>query len=277
MPEAAVRARTLIKRTLNTLLGAGATQYAHALYHAILRRTGQFGLNDGTATQDLLGALAERAGTLIDVGVNMGRYSWFMANRRRAGVPLYGFEPNAEAYALAQRNLRALPDIILLPLGLGETDRDAILAVPRDAAGTPVSGLGFILEDGPAPAASDAQTVALRRLDGLIGQGHVRIGPPVLLKIDIEGYEPAALAGMTDLLTRHRPWIFFECEPDHLRRAGYDWPAVFTPLQQHGYLILTETSAGFARVCEPAPGCVNYFALVPETMPQLPAAPFLNL
>lgn len=89
--------RMLTKRLLFAVLGEGGTRYAHGLYHALLRHMGRFGLNEPAATQELLAALAGQAGTLLDAGVNVGRYSWFMARHRRAGVPLYGFDPNADA------------------------------------------------------------------------------------------------------------------------------------------------------------------------------------
>lgn len=269
--------RMLTKRLLRATLGEGATRYAHALYHAVLRRIGAFGVPETAATQRLLAALAGQAGTIIDVGVNIGRFSWFLARHRRPGVPLYGFEPNAEAYALALRNLAGLSAVTLLPIGLAENDQTATLAVPQDATGTPVSGLGYIL-DGPPPADHRAtQAVTLKRLDGLIAAGTIRLAPPVLLKIDIEGYEPPALAGMAELLTQHRPWIFFECEPAHLRRAGYDWPDVFEPLQRLGYVILADQDGVFISVTEPIQGVVNYFALMPDQIPPLASfASFAN-
>ena len=268
--------RTVARRCLTILVGTKATRYAHGLYHALLRQTGRFGLNEPAATQELLAALAGRAGTLLDAGVNVGRYSWFMARHRRAGVPLYGFDPNADASALARRNLAGLPDVTLLPIGLAAQDQEATLAVPQDATGNPISGLGFILGGTPPPTGSATHAIALKSLDGLISDGTVRLAPPVLLKMDIEGYEPAALAGMAALLARHRPWIFFECEPQHLQRAGYDWPDLFKPLHALGYLILADAGDRFVSVREPIDGTVNYFALVPETMPPLPnLAPFL--
>lgn len=259
--------RMLVKRVLLTLLGKGGTGQVHGLYHALLRRTGAFGLTETAATQDLLGTLAGEAKTILDIGANIGRYSWFMAQRRRDGVPLYGFEPNPEAYRLAHRNLAGISKVTLLPVGLGDRDQDATLAVPHDSTGTPVSGLGFILGDRHTTTDSETQAVILKTLDGLIAQGAVQVSSPILLKIDIEGYEPAALVGMTAFLANHRPWIFFECEVHHLRRAGYDWPDVFGPLHRLGYHIVAETEGRFVPVSEPITGVANYFALVPETIP----------
>ncbi|KJV09365.1 hypothetical protein VZ95_11975 [Elstera litoralis] len=149
-------------------------------------------MNETAATQDLLAALVGQAGTLLDAGVNVGRYSWFMARHRRAGVPLYGFDPNADAFALARRNLAGLPDITLLPIGLAAQDEEATLAVPQDATGNPISGLGFVLGGNPPPTGSAIHSITLKSLDGLISDGMVRLVSPVLLKMDIEGYEPAA-------------------------------------------------------------------------------------
>jgi FkbM family methyltransferase len=272
----ALAVRMLVRRLIKRLAGKSeAGLWAHALYHALLRRTGGFGLDEPAATLELLGCLAGRAGTILDVGANVGRYGWFLARRRRPGVLLYGFEPNPEALALAQRNLASLPDVEVLPFGLGTRAEDAILSVPRDSQGNPVSGLGFVdtSQDGTTAAGSDAIPVAIRSLDGLLASGMVQVRSPVLLKMDIEGYEAAALAGMPDFLDRHRPWIFFECRQSHLRRAGTDWQLVFGPLSQFGYVILAETDGRFAAVAQPDEAIDNYFALtLPGPVP-LPVTP----
>lgn len=264
---ALITCRMIARRFLLSVVGPTCTRRVHGLYHALLRRTGGFGVPETQATQDLLSCLTAQAGTILDVGANIGRYSWFMARHCRKGVRLYGFEPNPNAYTLARQNLAKLPDITLLPIGLGDTDRETALVVPHDATGAPVSGLGFVLHGGSPPIDCDVEPVILKTLDGLIAQGGVVITSPVLIKIDIEGHEPAALAGMADCLAQHRPWIFFECEPHHLQRAGYDWPDLFLPLQRQGYHIFAETAGRFEPVQQPIPGGTNYFALHPETLP----------
>ncbi len=263
--------RLFIRRMITLLLGAGATHQLHALYHAVLRRTGGFGLNETAATKALLSLLAARAGTILDGGANVGRYSWFMARYRGHETHIYGFEPNPSACRLARQNLGGLTNVTLLPVGLAETQRTGSLVVPQDAFGSPVSGLGFVTSNPEAAGTGPAEPIALWPLDDLIANGTVRIQPPVLLKLDIEGYEPAALAGMARLLDQHRPWMFFECAPAHLARAGYDWDALYLPLRKLGYVLFAEIGGRFYAVEQPQPASVNYFAL-PLPSAEIPPA-----
>lgn len=273
MTQAFLRTGRLFVRHMITLLaGPGGTHRVHALYHTLLRCMGGFGLNETAATKALLGLLAARAGTILDGGANVGRYSWFMARHRRDHTPLYGFEPNPDAYRLARHNLAGLTNITILPVGLAEKRQTGLLMVPRDAFGSPVSGLGFVTSDEGAAMIGRAQPISLWPLDDLMANGTVRIQDPVLLKLDIEGYEPAALAGMSIMLDRHRPWIFLECQMEHLHRAGYDWNALHQPLKSRGYVMLAENAGRFQAVAEPCPGIVNYFAMPLPAEENPPAA-----
>lgn len=263
--------RLIIRRMITLALGAGATRQLHTLYHAVLRRTGGFGLNETAATKALLSLLAARAGTILDGGANIGRYSWFMARYRDRETHIYGFEPNPDACRLARRNLAGLKNVTLLPVGLAETQRTGSLVVPQDAFGNPVSGLGFVASDPEAAGTGPTEPISLWPLDALIADGTVRIQPPVLLKLDIEGYEPAALAGMARLLDQHRPWMFFECDTAYLARAGYDWDAVYLPLRNRGYVIFAEIKGRFYAVEQPQSASVNYFAL-PLPSAEIPPA-----
>ena len=57
-----------------------------------------------------------------------------------------------------------------------------------------------------------------------------------MLKIDIEGFEPRAFAGMAETLRRFRPHILLEFFPDALRRTGGVEPVEFlTMVQGFGY------------------------------------------
>ncbi|OYQ37163.1 hypothetical protein CHU95_02110 [Niveispirillum lacus] len=253
--------RQFIRHITSLLLGPENTYRAHALYHALLRQMGGFGVVETEATKAVLRGLAARASTILDGGANVGRYSWFMARHRRDHAPLYVFEPNPYACRLALHNLAGLANITLLPVALAEKRHTGLLIVPKDAFGSPISGLGFVVPGGSGEMAGDGQPISLCPLDDLIADGTVRLRGPVLLKLDIEGYEPAALAGMSMMLDGYRPWIFLECQIEHLRRAGYDWNALHLPLHRRGYVMLAEKAGRFQAVHEPSPDIVNYFAL----------------
>jgi hypothetical protein len=64
-------------------------------------------------------------------------------------------------------------------------------------------------------------------------------GPLSAVKIDVEGAEPRALAGMRRTLERAGPGLrlFIECNPDALRRAGSSPEALLEQLTGLGFRV----------------------------------------
>jgi len=69
-----------------------------------------------------------------------------------------------------------------------------------------------------ASAASDLVSVPCVRLDDVIGESDVR-----LLKIDVEGFELAALQGAARILQRSRPLLYLENDRMEKSRALIEW------------------------------------------------------
>ena len=64
---------------------------------------------------------------------------------------------------------------------------------------------------------------------------------PDLMKIDVEGYELAVLAGARQTLARNRPRLFLELHPDRLRELGGSAREVVGLLESLGYRFLSLT------------------------------------
>ena len=69
-----------------------------------------------------------------------------------------------------------------------------------------------------ASAAPDLVSVPCLRLDDVIGESDVR-----LLKIDVEGFELAALQGAARILQRSRPLLYLENDRMEKSRALIEW------------------------------------------------------
>lgn len=248
--------RSLLRGMLHRCVGDGELMAVHCFYHAALRRCGRFDPPESPVTLWLLARLAARAGSILDIGANAGRYSWFCIRHRRAGTPLFAFEPNPAPIALLSRLLRGQPETHLLAVALGDADGAVQLTVPIDRFGNAISGLGWVY-----PADDKGGEIPVYRLDSLVSAGAVRLAGPVLIKIDVEGYEPAVLAGATLTLERYRPVIYFECDPATLMRAALPSDAVFVRLAALGYSILTEEDGRFILCETPASTSRNYIAI----------------
>ena len=125
-------------------------------------------------------------GWIVDVGANVGQ----TAHEVRQWTPrprIACFEPVPATFAELQRKTARLRDVTLFQLGLSDAARRATMALGE------LSVCNRITEPGAGGAQRAEVEVELRTFD------EVRVaslpGPIRLLKIDVEGHEPAVLAG----------------------------------------------------------------------------------
>jgi FkbM family methyltransferase len=151
------------------------------------------------ALLDYIEALA-LPGIYLDIGGYIGTHALFFA----AHCPserVITFEPRSQCHQVLRRNIDANGlggKVELATVGLA--DRDQTVTVR--------------LEDHDA-------TFACRRLDDLV------TGPVGLIKIDIEGMEPQALAGARRILRESRPLVFAEAHSNAHLQAILDVLAPF--------------------------------------------------
>lgn len=134
-----------------------------------------------------------------DIGANIGLYS-LMINHLAAPSETHAFEPVRRNFNQLCGNLfvNELNDRVI-PHRLALSDTSGETRIHVDPTSTGVSRLS--LEDGSrkADSFSHQETIRIARLDELFSwQGH-----RVLMKIDVEGHELAALRGMQNLLANN--------------------------------------------------------------------------
>ena len=153
-------------------------------------------LNNIFALIDTLGTGA----VIIDGGANAGFFTIPVANRiRNRGHRIISFEPQLTLYRALSGSL-ALNDIDFCDLryaGLGETlgtaqVPDVNYSTPQDFGTVQISETGT----GTTVEIVTIDSLALDRLD--------------FVKLDVEGYECAALAGGIKTIQQHRPYIWVE-------------------------------------------------------------------
>lgn len=168
---------------------------------------------------DLLAELAaehrRRAPTtplvFCDVGGNVGHHSLFMA-------PLADqvaiFEPFAPLCDLIREKvaLNRLNNITLHPFALGEADVEASYF----PGGGENSGLGSLLPG--TGSTTEPVPVSIRNGDALCAQA--ALTGISIMKIDVEGYEPQVLRGLTRRMQEDRPVVLMELSPGGRRGFG---------------------------------------------------------
>lgn len=141
---------------------------------------------------------------VVDIGANIGFYSLLAASQIGKSGRVIAFEPSVDNCALLKMSLAAnnFENVNIHQMAVAD-----------------VNGIvGFHMGDSNGSIIrSNAGTLPFQvpavRLDTFL-RDEARID---LIKMDIEGAEGMALAGMKELVRRHRPIIFTEFSPDALR------------------------------------------------------------
>jgi FkbM family methyltransferase len=160
--------------------------------------------------------LLRPGGVLVDVGANVGYFSFLAASLVGPGGKVLAVEPSPYAADLLGDAVRAngLGDIVRLErCGLGREAGEATLYDPLPDNHSP-----SLLEDGGG-SGRPGRAVPIRTLDECLDAW--QLSHVDLLKVDVEGYEPAVIAGGARSLGGGRVRaLLVELNPHWLARAG---------------------------------------------------------
>ena len=193
-----------------------------AIYHAIPFRQRRL--------RRLYGRFVSRGDLVFDVGAHAGNH---VRSLVALGCRVVAIEPQPDFARVLRFLFGAPPDVTILEMGVGEQTGRASLSISER---TPtVTSLATDWRDARAADADFAEVrwnrsmeIDVTTIDALI----TRFGAPAFVKLDIEGSEPAALAGLSSPV----PALAFEYLPraldnveacvDRLRALGhyvYNW------------------------------------------------------
>ncbi len=148
-----------------------------------------------------LEAIVPRGGTAIDVGANVGLWTYRLSHYFDR---VEAFEPIPRCYHHLRR--AGLPGVKLHNVALSSQQGRGELKIPAHW-GLRIQGMATLNElDG------DCERIAVetRTLDGFDFRG------VSFIKIDVEGHESEVLAGARDTIRREKPTMVIEIEQRHL-------------------------------------------------------------
>jgi FkbM family methyltransferase len=157
---------------------------------------------------------------VFDVGANFGVYSLVLAQR---AARVFAFEPGTEALAQLRKNVALNPElnVEVVPLGLSSREGRASLA---HIGGPPTYSVSDKIGGEP---------ISVTTLDAWASDAGER--EPTLIKVDVEGHEPAVFAGGRTTLELARPLVMFEVSFEALRRSDFSETASWDELAGLGY------------------------------------------
>lgn len=181
--------------------------------------------------------LSAAGGAFLDIGAHAGLYSLHAATV--PGVQVVAFEPGATAFGWLSTNIRenGLDDrVTAVRAAVSDVAGRSFLTARRGATNRLVNGAG----------AEDVEDVPTVPVDDYVNEGIGRVG---LMKVDVEGHEPAVLNGAADTIRRDRPALIVEFNDREVIAAlsdgfGYERATYRTEDRRLERLAWADASAG---------------------------------
>ncbi len=191
-------------------------------YLALQLRWLAFSLRSGRGAEPeaaLLPAVVAAGDTVVDVGANLGFYTYRLARLVGNEGRVVAIEPIPLTRAMLTWLLRRLgvTDVVeVLGVGVSDEAGTASFVVYARPDGSLYSGRSWSLHPSREDAAPGGIRVEMQRLDDLVH------GEVAFMKLDIEGAELFALRGAQRLLTESAPTLLLENAGNVLARQGVD-------------------------------------------------------
>jgi FkbM family methyltransferase len=137
--------------------------------------------------------LGIRPRTILDVGANVGQFA-VAAAKVFADARIYSFEPNPEVVPKLRATVYSLPNVTVHEFGLGDVHGELEFFVNRDSQVSSFLPLGERRREAfPDSTVERTTKVPVRTLDSVFAETHME--GPVMLKIDVQGFEDRVLKG----------------------------------------------------------------------------------
>ncbi len=172
----------------------------------------------------------------LDIGANVGQYSVNLSQIVGPSGKIWAFEPVPYTRAILRLVLGycGIANVRVMSEALSDTSVSTTMVTPVDTWGVPQVGLSYICE-ACVSKKEVTHTIAMLPLDEvLMGNADFFVSGG-FVKIDVEGHELYVLRGARSFLTRCRPVLLIEIDPDMSRRAGVDVQDTLQFLTDIGY------------------------------------------
>lgn len=158
--------------------------------------------------------------SIIDVGANQGQFAgaaaWWFRNCR-----IISFEPSPSVFPILERNLAGVPNICLVQSALGDSEGQLeFFESEYSHASSALQVAAAQMELKPDAGKVRKISVPVTKLDLFFAAEE--LPRPLLLKLDVQGFEKKVLEGGLDFLERV-DYLLFECS----YQALYEGEPVF--------------------------------------------------
>lgn len=180
-----------------------------------------------------LSRFVNRGDVCLDIGANLGSYSYYLSKIVSDSGKVFAFEPVSQTYKGLVSNLTKTKstNVFAYNLGISDGEENATIFVPK-MVGLPSHGRAH-LSSPTVDEIGECVEVRLTTVDKFHDeQGLGRIN---FIKMDIEGAELSALKGAMQVLNQYKPVLLLEIEEQHTRNYDYIPQDIFRMLNSLGY------------------------------------------
>jgi FkbM family methyltransferase len=173
--------------------------------------------------------------TVIDAGANAGQYSLLAATSVGPTGSVHSFEPVPETFTRLQRAVtdNQLTNVHVNRAALWHEETTLSLAVPAGFSSANHTGAYSVVRKRDDSSVK-VEAPALRLDTYVATQGLSRVD---VIKMDIEGGEPAALAGARSTLERFQPLLLMEINAEVLEESGSSVAALWDEITRLNYRV----------------------------------------
>jgi FkbM family methyltransferase len=177
-----------------------------------------------------------RGDTVVDCGANVGYFTLIFARCVGPGGRVVAFEPEPGNFRLLERNIarNGYENVTAVPQALSREEGVAPLGLAIDNLGDH--------RLGPTREARRTVSVEVTTLDASVA---ARAGRIDLLKLDVQGREPAVLDGAREILASNPSmWMLTEFWPRAIAETGDDPEAFLAGIAAAGFSIAVLDESG---------------------------------
>ena len=159
---------------------------------------------------ELLKRFIHEGDCVIDVGANVGVYTWEMSRLVGEAGLVWAFEPVRMTFEILRNNTDDLRNVYCYGLALGNGYGTKEINLFALKGGEPDLCVSTVLENTIVPRKKiGTEIICITPLDVFF------TGKPSFIKIDVEGFEFDAILGMRGILRRHHPVLLVEIWNPH--------------------------------------------------------------
>jgi FkbM family methyltransferase len=184
------------------------------------------------------------AASIVDVGANVGQFS-LVALALRPNVVVHAFEPLPRAATRFEAVFKHAPNVRLHRCALGALETELTIHVSASDDSSSLLPISRIQTSAfPGTQQVEEQAVQVRRGDDVLG---TEVLPsPLLIKLDVQGYELEVLKGMPQLLGRSQ-YVYAELSFLPFYEGQPLAPEVIGWLQGNGFKLASIHTVGRLR------------------------------